>query len=146
MFPEVPCGSQMFPGGREHHKAFQGAYTAGDLVPLLRRPIVFGCAQGTAGPNDLGICLELQARPGGRVGRCWNIQEGGETDGLPRLVNASCKVGDRLCQDILCLVQWVDVRHVVGPSSATDHLGTERRGRVTPWEGTGCILLLDAEQ
>jgi hypothetical protein len=33
--------------------------------------------------------LELQARPGGSFGRCWNVQEGGETDGLPWLVDAS---------------------------------------------------------
>jgi hypothetical protein len=39
--------------------------------------------------------LELQAWPGGRIGRCWNIQGGGETDGLPWLVDASCEVGER---------------------------------------------------
>jgi hypothetical protein len=87
----------VFPGGREHHEALQGAYTAGDSAPLLRRPIVFGCAQGAARPNNLGICLELQARPGGHVGRCSSVQEGGEIDGLPLLVNVLCEVGDRQC-------------------------------------------------
>jgi hypothetical protein len=142
-FPEVPCGSQVFPGGRECHEAFQGVYTAGDSVPLLRRPIVFGCAQGTVRPNNLGICLELQARPGGRVGRCWNIQEGGETDGLPWLVDVSCEVRDRLCRDILCLVQWFGVRHGVGPSGARDCPRTENKGgrpRV-PRVGTCHILI-----
>jgi hypothetical protein len=124
----VPCGSQVFPGGRERHEAFRGVYTAGGLAPLLSRPIIFGCVQGTAKPNDLGVRLELQARPGGRVGRCWNVQEGGEMDSLPRLVDASCEVGDELCQDILCLVRWVGVRHAVGPSSVRDCLGTEKRG------------------
>jgi hypothetical protein len=49
-------------------------------------------------------------------------------DGLPRLVNVSCEVGDGLCQDILCLVRWVSIRHAVGPSSARDRPGTEKRG------------------
>jgi hypothetical protein len=111
-----------------HHKVFRGAYTAGGSAPLLRRPIIFGCTQGTGRPNDLGVRLELQAQPGGRIGRCWNVQEGGETDGLPWLVNVSCEVGDGLCRDILCLVRWVSVRHAVGPSGARDCLGTEKRG------------------
>jgi hypothetical protein len=139
-FPEVPCGSQVFPGGRECHEAFWGAYTAGELAPLLRRPIVFGCVQGIARPNNIGICLELQAQPGGRVGRCSSIQEGGETDSLPQLVNVSCEVGDGQCRDILCLVRWVGVRHRVGPSGARDRLETENRGgrpRIAPREGTG---------
>jgi hypothetical protein len=76
----------------------------------------------------LEYILELQARPGGRVGRCWNIQEGGETDGLPWPVDASCEVGDGLCRDILCLVRWVGVRLAVGPSGARDRSETERRG------------------
>jgi hypothetical protein len=38
--------------------------------------------------------LELQAQPCGCVGRSWNIQEGGETDGLPRLVDVSCEGGE----------------------------------------------------
>jgi hypothetical protein len=71
--------------------------------------------------------LELQGCPGGRFGRCWNVQEGGETDGLPRLVDVPCEVGDRLCQDILCLVRWVGVRHAVGPSGARECPGMETR-------------------
>jgi hypothetical protein len=104
----------------------RGAYTAGDSAPQRRRLIVFGCVRSIARLNDLGICLELQARPSGRVGRCWSVQDGGETDGLPWLVNASCEVGNGLCQDILCLVRWVGVRHAVGPSGARDRPGTER--------------------
>jgi hypothetical protein len=74
-----------------------------------------------------------------------SIQEGGETDGLPRLVDMSCEVGDGLCQDILCLVRWVGVRYMVGPSGVIQSLGTEKRGscpRVAPREGTSRILLL----
>jgi hypothetical protein len=48
-------------------------------------------------------------------------------DGLPRLVDTLCEVGDRLCQNILCLVQWVGMRHAVGPSGARDRLGMEKR-------------------
>jgi hypothetical protein len=116
MFPEVLCGSQVFPGGRGRHEVFQGAYTAGDSAPLLRRPIVFGCVQGTVRPNNLRIRSELQAQPGGCVGRCSGVQDGGEMDGLPRLVDVSCEVGDGQCWDIFCLVQWVGVRHRIGPS------------------------------
>jgi hypothetical protein len=97
-------------------------------VPLLRRPIVSTCVRCAARPNNLGMCLELQARPGSCVGECSSAQEGGETDGLPWLVDVLCEVGERLCRDILCLVRWVGVRHAVGPSSARDCLGTERRG------------------
>jgi hypothetical protein len=63
--------------------------------------------------------------------------------GLPRLVDASCEVGDRLCQDILCLVRWVSARHTVGPSGARDRPGMEERGGHGAW--TGCILLLDVK-
>jgi hypothetical protein len=86
---------QVFPGGRGCHEVFWGAYTAGEWVPLLRRLIVSGYAWGTARPNNLRICSEIQARPGGCVGRCSRVQEGEETDGLPWLVNVSCEVGDR---------------------------------------------------
>jgi hypothetical protein len=96
--------SQVFPGAPERHEVLQGACTAGDLVPLLRRLIICGCVRGTARPGDLRVRLELQARPGGRVRGCWNAQEGGETNGLPRLVDASCEVGDGLCRDIVCLI------------------------------------------
>jgi hypothetical protein len=48
-------------------------------------------------------------------------------DSLPRLVDALCEVGDGVCEDILCLIRWVGVRHVVGPSSARDCPGTEKR-------------------
>jgi hypothetical protein len=106
---------------------FWGAYTAGDLAPLLRRPIVFGCAQCTARPSDLEICLEPQARLGGCVCGRSSAQGGGETNGFPRLVNVSCEVGHRQCRDILCLVQQVGIRHGVGPSGA-------------PQEGISCIL------
>jgi hypothetical protein len=101
----------VFPGGRGHHEVFQGAYTAGSSAPLLKRPIVFGCARGTARSNDFGICLELQARPGGHVGRCWNIQEGGETDGLPQLVNVLCEVGERA-------VSGYPLPHLIGQCQA----------------------------
>jgi hypothetical protein len=100
-------------------------------VPLLRRPIVFGCVRGTARPHDLGICLGLQARPGSCVGGCSSAQGGGETDSLPQLVNTSCEVRNRQCWDILCLVQWVSVRHGVGLSGARDCLGTGNRGRLS---------------
>jgi hypothetical protein len=73
----------VFPGGSECHEVFQGAYTAGDRAPLLRRPIIFG------------LCSELQAQSGGHVGRCSSIQERGETNGLPRLVNVLCEVGEK---------------------------------------------------
>jgi hypothetical protein len=52
-------------------------------------------------------------------------------DGLPRLVDVSCEVGDRQCRDILCLIQWVGVRHGVGPSSVRDRLEMENRGLST---------------
>jgi hypothetical protein len=71
--------------------------------------------------NNLRICLELQALPGGHVSRCSSVQEGGETDGLPRLVNALCEVRDVQCRDNLLLVQWVSFRHGLGLSSARDH-------------------------
>jgi hypothetical protein len=113
-------------------------------VPQLRRPIVFGCAQGTARPSDLGICLELQARPGGPIGRCWNIQGGGETDGLPQLVDVLCEVRDGLCRDILSRpVGWHQAR--VGPPGARDRLERGGRPRVVPREGISHINdLLDA--
>jgi hypothetical protein len=130
MFPEVPCGLQVFPGGRGRHEAFWGAYTAGERAPLLRRPIVSGCARGTARPNDLGICLGVQARPGSCVGRCSSAQGGGETDSLPWLVNVSCEVGDGLCRDIVCLIRWVGARHAVGPSGAINCLGTDKRSSI----------------
>jgi hypothetical protein len=119
--------SQVFPRGRGRHEVLRGAHTAGDSAPQLRRPIVFGCVRGTVRPNDLGVCLGLQARSGGRVGGCWNIQEGGETDSLPRLVDASCEVGDGLCRDIVRLIRWVGIRHTVGLSGARDRPGTETR-------------------
>ena len=73
----------MFPGGRGRHEVFRGACTTGDSAPQLRRPIVFGCVRGAARPNDLGIRLELQARPGGSVSGSSSAQEGGETGCLP---------------------------------------------------------------
>jgi hypothetical protein len=72
--------------------------------------------------------LELQARPDSCVGKYSSAQEGGETDGLLPLVDASFEVGDRLCRDILCLIRWVGVRYAVGPSSVRDHRGMEKRG------------------
>jgi hypothetical protein len=45
----------------------------------------------------------------------------------PRLVDVSCEVGDGLCWDTLCLVQWVGVRHAVGPSGVGECPGTETR-------------------
>jgi hypothetical protein len=48
-------------------------------------------------------------------------------DGLPRLVNVLCEVGDGLCWDNLCLARWVGVRHAVGLSSARERPGTETR-------------------
>jgi hypothetical protein len=58
------------------------------------------------------------------------------------LVDLSCEVRDGLCQDILCLIQWVGVRHGVGPPGARDRVETEKKGgrpRIAPWEGIGCI-------
>jgi hypothetical protein len=141
LFPEVPCGSQVFPGGRGRHEVFQGAYTAGEQVPLLRRPIVSRCVRSTVKPNNLRICLELQAQPGNCVSRCSSAQEGGETDSLPRLVDTSCEVGDGQCRDILCLIRWVGVRHGVGPSGTRDCLGTENRGRSSTHRAMGGDLL-----
>jgi hypothetical protein len=43
----------------------------------------------------------------------------------PRLVDASCEVGDGLCRDILCLVRWVGIRHTVGPSGVRERPQTE---------------------
>jgi hypothetical protein len=126
-FPEAPCGSQVFPGGRGCHEAFRGAYTAGEWALLLRRPIVSGCVQGTARPNNLRIRLAVQTRPGSCIGGCSSAQGGGETDGLPRLVDVSCEVGDGPCWDILCLVRWVSIRHAVGPSGVINRLGTNKR-------------------
>jgi len=88
----------------------------GERTPLLRRPIVSGCARGAVRPNDLGIRLELQARlvivsVGARV-----LRKGERRMVSSRLVDASCEVGEGLCRDILCLVRWVGVRHAVGPS------------------------------
>jgi hypothetical protein len=111
---------QVFPGGRGRHEAFRGAYTAGERVLLLRRPIVSGCARGTVRPNGLGICLELQAQPGGSVSGSSSAQEGERRVVSPRLVDAFCEVGDRPCQDILCLIRWVGIRHAVGPSGARE--------------------------
>jgi hypothetical protein len=48
-------------------------------------------------------------------------------EGLPRLVDALCEVGDGLCWDNLCLVRWVSVRHAVGLSGGRDRPGTEKR-------------------
>jgi hypothetical protein len=108
---------------------------------LLRRPIVSGCAQGTARINDLGIRLELQAQPGSCVGGCSSAQGGGETDGLPRLVDALCEVGDGQCRDILCLVQRVGVRHGAGPVQEIVWEWKIGGGCPrAPWEGIGCIL------
>jgi hypothetical protein len=63
-------------------------------------------------------------------------------EGLPRLVDGSCEVGDRLCWDILCLVRWFGVGHGVGPSGARHRLEMEKRGGhpcVAPREGIGRI-------
>jgi hypothetical protein len=109
-------------------------------VPLLRRPIVSGCARGTARPNDLGICLELQSWLGSCIGGCSSAQGGGETDGLPQLVNALCEVGDEQCRDIICLVRRVGVRHGVGPSGVRDCLGMENRGRLSMCHGRGSVV------
>jgi hypothetical protein len=127
------------PGGRGRHEAFRGAYTAGEWVPLLRRPIVSGCARGAVRPNDLGICLELQARPvvasvGARV-----LMKGERQMVSSRLVDVSCEVGEGLCRDILCLVRRVGVRHAVGPSGVGERPRTEtREGRTC--RGTGRIV------
>jgi hypothetical protein len=43
----------------------------------------------------------------------------------PWLVDVLCEVGDRLCRDILCLVRWVGIRHVVGLSGARECPRTE---------------------
>jgi hypothetical protein len=117
----------VFPGGRGCHEAFRGAYTAGEWAPLLRRPIVSGCAQGAVRPNDLGICLELQAwlvvaSVGAQV-----LMKGERQMVSSRLVDASCEVGEGLCRDILCLVQRVGVRHTVGPSGVGERPRTETR-------------------
>jgi hypothetical protein len=123
----VPCGSQVFPGGRGRHEVFRGAYMTGERTPLLRRPIVSGCARGAVRPNDLGICLELQARlviasVGARV-----LRKGERGMVSSQLVDASCEVGKGLCRDILCLVRRVGVRHAVGPSSVGERPRTETR-------------------
>jgi hypothetical protein len=79
--------------------------------------------------------LELQARAGDRVGGCWNVQEGRETDGLPRLVDALCGVRDGLCRDILCLVRWVG-RQAHGRSVRCERLsGNGKEGRSSMHHG-----------
>jgi hypothetical protein len=56
-----------------------------------------------------------------------------------RLVDVSCEVGERLCQDIFCFVRWVGVRHAVGPSGVGERPRTEtREGRTL--QGTGRIV------
>jgi hypothetical protein len=81
--------------GKGRHEAFWGAYMAGGWPPLSRRPIVFGCGKGIVRPRNLRAQSELQARPGGRIGRCSSVQEEGETSGLPWLVDASCEAGEK---------------------------------------------------
>jgi hypothetical protein len=43
----------------------------------------------------------------------------------PRLVDASCEVGDGLCRDILCLIQWVGVRHCLVQGIVQEQKGGE---------------------
>jgi hypothetical protein len=111
----------------------------GEETPLLRRPIVSGCAWGVARPNNLGICLELQARMvvasvGARV-----LRKGERQMVSSRLVDASCELGEGLCQDILCLVRWVGFKHAVGPSGVGECPRTETREGCMR-RGTGRIV------
>ncbi|KAJ7860240.1 hypothetical protein B0H14DRAFT_2576737 [Mycena olivaceomarginata] len=89
---EEEAAREVFPGGRGRHEVFRGAYTAGDSAPLVRRPVVFGCTRGAARPRNLRTRSELQARPGGRVGRCSSVQEEGESSGLPRGGEGSVRI------------------------------------------------------
>jgi hypothetical protein len=102
-------------------------------------------ARGAVRPNNLGIHLELQARlavasVGARV-----LRKGERRMVSSRLVDVSCEVGKGLCQDILCLVRWVGVRHAVGPSGVGERPGMETReghmrrgsGRICWW---GCVV------
>ncbi|KAJ7829925.1 hypothetical protein B0H14DRAFT_3143744 [Mycena olivaceomarginata] len=89
----VSRGAMRVAGGfraKGRHEAFRGAFMAGGWPPLSRRPIVFGCGKGLTKPRNLRTRPELQARPGGRLGRRSSVQGEGETSGLPRLVDASC--------------------------------------------------------
>jgi hypothetical protein len=137
---------QVFPGGRGRHEAFQGAYMTGEWTPLLRRLIVSGCARGAARPNDLGICLELQARlvvvsVGARV-----LRKGERQMVSSRLVHVLCDVGERLCRDILCLVRWVGVRHTVGPSGVGERPRMEMREGCTCWGDSYCWRTLSSHE
>jgi hypothetical protein len=76
----------------------------------------------------LRICSELQAQPGDHVGRCSSVQKGGETNGLPRLVDVSCEVEGTQCQDMFCIIHWVAVRHRLGLSGVRDRLETGSGG------------------
>ncbi|KAJ7795535.1 hypothetical protein B0H14DRAFT_3158593 [Mycena olivaceomarginata] len=92
--PFIPLGAMRVAGGfraKGRHEAFRGAFMAGGWPPLSRRPIVFGCGKGLTKPRNLRTRPELQARPGGRLGRRSSVQGEGETSGLPRLVDASCE-------------------------------------------------------
>jgi hypothetical protein len=134
----MPCGSQVFPGGRGRHEAFRGAYMTGERTPLLRRPIVSGCARGAVRPNDLGICPDLQARlviasVGARV-----LRKGERQMVSSRLVDASCEVGEGLCRDNLCLVRWVGARH----RPVWESVREQKRGDVVR-QGTSRIPLVD---
>ncbi|KAJ7895932.1 hypothetical protein B0H14DRAFT_2558392 [Mycena olivaceomarginata] len=83
--------------------------------------------------------------------RCLSIQERGETNGLPQLVDTLCEVEGRQCQDNLCLVRWVGVSYRLGLSSARDSLETVIGEVVCAlcWGGrclgTGRILPMNAE-
>jgi hypothetical protein len=70
----------------------------------------------------------------------------------PRLVDVSCEVWEGLCRDILCLVQWVGIKHAVGPSGVGERPRTEMRegtcvgsGRVATNAVHGSASSLDAE-
>lgn len=113
----------------------------GEQTPLLRRPIVSGCARGAVRPNDLGIRLELQARlvivsVGARVLRK------GERQMVPsRLVDASCEVG-KGC---------VGITSASSDGSAQARGGSVRCGRASEngnkgTSGTGRILSVDEQR
>ncbi|KAJ7843535.1 hypothetical protein B0H14DRAFT_2585674 [Mycena olivaceomarginata] len=131
MFPEVPCGSQAVSGAKGRHEVFRGAYMAGGWPPLSRRPIIFGCGEGITKPRNLRTRSELQARPGGRIGRCSSVQEG-ESSGLPRgggsvRISSASSAGSGSGTGKVCLAREVVWKRQQERSPTRSATGGDRR-------------------